>query len=251
VSLATSAIGARAHGQRQNNRPLPSDFADLAATGLSIVALRKHYAVGTFVVNRWIEQIGGKARAKRDLPPRAMPDDFPVHAARETVDLLMRRYECGTAAIARWRREALASGALTKEPRQIKPLPGGFALIAPGLTEREMRERYGISKPTVRKWCAAAGVVPLRARRTAPPPSLGAMGRPKAAPMSQNRDTSRAGMAADYLRRFGPVIRCKADGHFDPAGSHWRRGSTILTAEEIVARAIRNGFDPDGWRCVA
>lgn len=232
------------------NRPLPADFAEVARAGASISEMRARYGAGTFVVNRWIAQIGGKPRAKRVLLPRSIPEDFPIHAATETVDQLMKRYGCGTVAIARWRREALAAGTLTRSARDLKPLPDDFAAAAANLTDRDVLERYAISKPTLRKWCAKAGVVLRKAPRI-PPPNLGGMGRPKAAPFAAHRDHSRAGQAADYLRRYGPVIRCKADGTFDPKGDHWRRGAAILTADEVIARARRNGWNPDAWKDLA
>jgi hypothetical protein len=57
--------------------------------------------------------------------------------------------------------------------------------------------------------------------------------------------------AVDHLRRFGPVVRCTPAGGFDPKGRHWRRGSAVLTAAEIVERALAKGWTPDAWRRVA
>lgn len=64
-----------------------------------------------------------------------------------------------------------------------------------------------------------------------------------------HRDETPAGQAADYLRRFGPVIRCNAQGQYDQYGDHWLRGSSILTADEIIDRAERNGWT--AWRLAA
>lgn len=59
-------------------------------------------------------------------------------------------------------------------------------------------------------------------------------------------DVSPPARAAEYLRRFGQVVRCTADGKYHPKGDHWHRGNGIpLTADEIIARAVRNGWrDP-------
>lgn len=252
TEVAAPAIGGRNHGEGSRGprcRPMPADFPEHAASGPSVMDLMRHYRVGNSVVHRWINEVGGKPRAHRVLPPKPAPVDFAHFAAIETVDLLMKRYSCGTALITRWRREVSGDGPKIRPSRETKPMPDGFALVAANLTERELRERYGISKHTVHKWCARAAVSPRKATR--PVVSLGAMGRPKAAPMGQNRDTSRAGMAADFLRKFGPVVRCDATGRFNPTGDHWRRGPSVLCADEIIARALRNGWQPDAWKALA
>lgn len=66
-----------------------------------------------------------------------------------------------------------------------------------------------------------------------------------ARPLITVRDTSIAGQAVDYLRRYGSVYRCDQFGKPDPRGSHWKRNFTILTDDEIIARARRLGWA--GW----
>jgi hypothetical protein len=63
-----------------------------------------------------------------------------------------------------------------------------------------------------------------------------------------SRDTSRAGDAAEYLRRYGPVYRCDVKGRANPRADYWMRGSTVLTDNDIIERAERNGWKPDLWR---
>ena len=65
------------------------------------------------------------------------------------------------------------------------------------------------------------------------------------------RDTSLVGQAADYLRRFGPVVRCDDKGRYSGNGTHWRRGASILMADEIIERAEANGFDARAWARLA
>lgn len=59
---------------------------------------------------------------------------------------------------------------------------------------------------------------------------------------------TRVGQAVDFLRKFGPISRCFSTGKLDPKGDHWRRGSTVLNAAEVIERAERLGFDPDAWK---
>lgn len=230
-------------------RPIPADFVELAASGASVTELRMRYRVGQHLIARWIKQIGGKPRSRQNVALRPVPDDFAQWAAVETVDKLMSRYGCGTVLIARWRKESGAPRPHNR-PGGQKPIADGFADAAARLNITQLEEHFGVSRATIRKWLERAGLKAARPHRVIVP-CTSSMGRPKAAPVITNRDTSRAGMAADYLRRFGPVVRCKANGSFDPKGSHWRRGSTVLCADEIIARAIRNGWNPDAWKVLA
>lgn len=233
-------------------RPVPDDFQATVATGITIVALMEHYNAGTGVILRWIKEIGGRKRAKRAPQQKTVPDDFAQHAARETVVQLVHRYRCGTRTIARWRRECGVDVVIAKREPRIEPLPDGFELVAPVMTMRELKERFGKGKTTIWKWCRRANVQPRRAS-THPPRASRPIGHIHAGRKlnpfdGPHRDISRAGQAADYLRQFGPVIRCNSAGRYDQNGDHWRRGSSILCADEIIARAIRNGWNPDAWR---
>lgn len=54
-------------------------------------------------------------------------------------------------------------------------------------------------------------------------------------------------MAADFLRGLGPVSRCDKDGKLKSDGLFWRRGISVMTDEEIVAKAKRLGFVDEGF----
>lgn len=111
----------------------------------------------------------------------------------------------------------------------------------------DLRKRHGIKSPThLFPEIYTAGA----ARRTKP------MGFDKALDSQNyhnwvNRDTSLAGQAADYLRRFGPVVRCDDRGRYNENGTHWRRNFSVLTADEIIERAEANGFDSRAWARLA
>ncbi len=53
--------------------------------------------------------------------------------------------------------------------------------------------------------------------------------------------------AADYLRRDSPVLRCTESGALDRFGSHWLRGRVVMTALELVDRAIQRGWGADAY----
>lgn len=237
----------------RNSRAIPDDFAALAPT-MRVEDLMRHYSAGTWTVHRWIKEIGGRDRVKRILPPRPVPADFADHAPHESNTKLLRRYNCGHKLLYRWRRE---TGIPADTIHILLPaeVPDGFALVAPDMTMHELRERYGRAAGTIRKWCRATGVTPRRAERRVTSPRAVMIGNAERrfTPLNtRTRDMSRAGQAATFLQRLGPVYRCDASGRQDPKGTRWNRGGrTILTDAELIERAERNGWAPDAWRDLA
>lgn len=65
------------------------------------------------------------------------------------------------------------------------------------------------------------------------------------------RSQGHADMAAQHLRREAPVFRCNKDGTANPKGKCWRYGNTVLTEEELIAKAERKGWDGQAWRNIA
>lgn len=157
--------------------------------------------------------------------------------------------------------------ARNKENRD-KPCPADFVEIAATRNSHTIGKHYGVGERTVKRWLAQHGIVRTRATRLFDPTKPVRVPKPVAAPapkprkagvihyrqvtprpLPDHRDNSRAGMAAQFLQRFGPVFRCNAEGRVDPRGTHWNRGGrTVLTDDEIIARAERNGWRPDQWR---
>lgn len=173
---------------------------------------------------------------------RAMPDDFRDVAPGKSLNELQRIYGCGPDAARRWRNEAgieWKKPAVARTPRRA--VPDGFALVASSMTMKQLRERFGAGESLIQRFCRDAGVTPRRSghsfwRQSGPRPLIDA------------RDVGRAGQAAIFLQRLGPVFRCTAEGRADPKGTHWRRGSAVLTDAELMQRAERNGWAPDAWR---
>ena len=222
-------------------RSIPADFAEHAAL-LTREKLRAHYSVGNSTLDQWIAEIGGRARIN-GTKSRDCPDDFAEHGVRETNRELMKRYRATSSTITRWREATHAyrrSG-----PREIE-MPRGFALVAPTLSRKELRLRYRIGNAVLDRWLADAGV-------SARPVTVGAPAGRVFAPLDRpNRDLSRAGLAADYLRRFGSVYRCDDNGRQLADGFFWCRGGrVVLTDDELIQRAQRNGWNPDALRRVA
>ena len=228
-------------------RPIPADFAQVAPT-MTAKELQEHYKAGASAIYRWIDEIGDIRPARHPRKHRSAPADFAKYAAVETNPQLLKRFKCGAKMLQRWRRETGIRGDSNRDrPTRALPAPDGFELIAPGMTEKQLRERFGRSSEKIRKWCAEAGVAP---RRAGLKPGAASFRFNPQAPVV-HRDVSRPGLAADFLRRFGPVYRCGPNGRPMTNGLHWNRGGHVLTDEEIISRAIRNGWKPESWSIAA
>lgn len=184
----------------------------------------------------------GRKRDPFSQPVMEMPADFVEHAARESIADMTARYGVSQSIVSRWRME---SGVVPPKHLRGKPVPDGFRIMAQSMTRNEMRKHYGASFDTIDRWLAEMGV---KARRAAP--GRVPYGQPQSKQQTR-RDDSRAGRAADFLRRLGPVVRCDAHGQYSPTGTHWLRGSTVLSADEVIDRALRNGWQPEARRAVA
>jgi hypothetical protein len=120
-------------------------------------------------------------------------------------------------------------------------VPDGFALVAPTMTIKQLRLHYGRGPEVIHRWLGEANVRP---KKLTP-------GYQHAARTVVHRDMSAMGQIADYLRYWGPVFRCNANGRADIKGTHWRRGSAVLTDAELTERAIIKGFYTDDWKRIA
>lgn len=145
-----------------------------------------------------------------------------------------------------------------RKSRPASEIPDDFAAKFAAHTRADLKMIYGRSNTTITAWVNRLGLPKKRyngARATPAKhlPRTHKAWRPTLTgrqPVDRaHRDETPAGMAADYLRRFGPVIRCNAKGEYQQNGDHWLRGHTILTADEVIDRAERNGWT--AWRLAA
>jgi hypothetical protein len=156
---------------------------------------------------------------------------------------------CRSCALARLNKSRKIYARQGVPPANKAETPGDFSVVAPQITMKEARVRFGRSAETIRRWCAETGV------RLKPSNHLvaGSSTR-KFSPVAPRAhvEIGEAGQAAEFLRRFGPVFRCDVDGRQLQDGFFWNRGGrTVLTDEELIERARRNGWDPDAWRRIA
>jgi|GEM_PF-6846991 len=126
---------------------------------------------------------------------------------------------------------------------QRRSCPGDFLAILRKLGSQGAAAHYRASLATVTRWRRELELRPQARMKK----GIG-QSRPQgfvARPLLINRDTSMAGQAADFLRRFGAVYRCDEAGPPNPKGKFWKRNFVVLTDDELVARAKRLGWM--GW----
>jgi hypothetical protein len=193
----------------------------------------------------------GRTQIRPPRPHMALPPDFAHHALSISSEALAKRYGCSVETVARFRREVGVEAPRplgNLKPRTKRPMPEGFAVFAPQMSVAEIRAKTGASSGSVRRWLDEAGVSTRAPARHGVLSGRSPMGFLSRAADRGHRDHTRDGEAADYLRRFGPVYRCRANGRADPKGSHWCRGSTVLTAQDVIQRAVAKGFNPNAWQ---
>lgn len=133
---------------------------------------------------------------------------------------------------------------------ETKNPPEGFADLWRTMSQSQLSDHYNRASSVIQTWCKQLGLKrPTGVHLSRGPKVAKPAKRPshvvsyhRAAPIPIVRDNSEAGLAAQYLQRFGSVYRCTETGRADQQGTHWRRGCAVLTAEEIIERAIYNGY---------
>lgn len=136
-----------------------------------------------------------------------------------------------------------------------RPVPSDFRERWERMSQMELAAEYDCAQSVIQRWCNELGLkrpksLHLHRNRTSKPRARNVAGHRapqimmyhKAAPIPLVRDNSEAGLAADYLRQFGPIYRCSELGRADQQGAFWRRGPSVLNAEEVIERAVYNGF---------
>lgn len=258
-----------------NRIETPADFAEHAH--LQTRELCAKYAVSRAMIMKFRRRVGAAVPAAV-RPRRPRPDDFEAMWQTMPFSKLREHYKTGSDNIQRW----LGEIGYTIERNPGRPIPDDFAEVAPTLTVGQAVERFKVNVQRLYKWERATGVQCRRAHResrggrkprvpaarkvreparkkavefvrAAPPPHKVHTARATSLrDHGPQRDMSRAGQAADFLKKYAPVYRCNDVGAQSIGGKFWRYGNSLpLTDAELVERATRKGFDPDAWSRVA
>jgi transposase len=250
----------------------PADFAEVAHLKTSVLCER--YGVVASTIQRFRDRIGVE-RPPANRARRPAPDDLAIVSRTMGIHKLAKHYSTGQMTVQRW----LADAGLLKSRRRVI-MPDDFAQIAPTITIRAAEDRFGVCRYTIFRWEKATDArciresggdhmkakakpkvpkpprvvreKPAEFQRAAAPKR--AIGRDRSASLRLDRvqrDMTRAGQAADHLRRLDPVRRCDAAGEYALTGDHWHFRGRVYDAAGIIERAERAGFDPDAWMRIA
>lgn len=230
-----------------NPMQIPADWAEHAPHETN-AQLAARYATSPSQINRFRTRTGIRNVATI-IVARPVPADFVERNAVMTTPELLAFYSCGSTTLVRWRKEAGVRPFRRPQPRRAStkaPAPDGLLEYAAAHGQVAAGAKFGFSRKTIRRMLDDAGVstrrepiagAPKTTKSRKPGSSLGRMGRVKKPVEVIHRDMSRLGRAVDYLQRFSAISRCRADGSLTPTGTHWRRGSSILTDDEVIERA--------------
>lgn len=157
---------------------------------------------------------------------RSIPSDYAEMRAKYSARRLCSHYGAGGTTIARWDREI---GLVSNRPKM--PAPPDFLESAPFMSKVEMRRKWAVSKTTLERWLADAGIRP-QVRKTVFNSTWRA-----ALPIVQRH--TEYDLAADYLRKFGPVSKCHKSGEWSLSGEFYRVGAIVRTKDELLEMAAR------------
>jgi hypothetical protein len=173
------------------------------------------------------------------------PDGFAELAIKSSYAHMQRHYVCSSATIKRWLAEVGIDRSRAGRFARKDDLPADFAERARRSTANQLCGIYGCKRSVIDRWSVQSGVKYLTVNGAWRQPGLSAQ------MATANRDMTQPGQAADFLRRLGPVIRCDAAGAYSATGDHWKRNGRVLTADDVVERALALGWDPDAWKRIA
>jgi len=149
--------------------------------------------------------------------------------------------------------------------RRSRLAPGGFVDAYATMSTKELMAHYSCGPVAITRWIAELGLTrpkgwhSSRCARTSerePARAPAKLSGHHATAYRPNlhrphRDHSLAGEAAEFLRGKGPIMRCNAQGDYDPKGHFWQRRISRLDGEQVVATARDLGWDPDAWQRLA
>lgn len=197
------------HTFRKPPKPVPDDFAEVAATQHTY-AMARHYGVSNKMILRWLREAG--LEAAEYVPPKKI-------------------------SVERTKAAKMAN---------IKPVPDDFLSKVKGMTATDLVRHYKVSRPVVKRWCRETGTAPKaydksRAARMQRRRELSVVHVASGIRATKLRDDVRNmdiyDIAADKLRRICPVHRCNERGGYDPKGRFWRVGWNVISPDELLMRA--------------
>ncbi len=179
---------------------------------------------------------------------RPIPDDFRELALTMPRYKLALHYVVAQRTIQLWFQKLGIEGKWQNiaAEKTRRPAPADLAQVAPTMTRNALCKHYHCSDRVLLRWLSEAGIQ-CQIYAPTPPRRDKAPARPKPVHNTPPRQrviatTSKTlyDCAADTLRRERfHVHRCNERGGFDLKGKFWRCGYSILTNDELLARAAK------------
>lgn len=212
-------------------RPMPEGFAE-QAKGLTARIICKRWKCRPTVARRWRKEAG--LYTPRPERMATMPDGFAEYARGKLVKELCAEYGRDKVVIQRWRMEA-GLGKNTRVPvTSVETLRD----MAHRMTLKGIAAHFKVSTATMRRAYHNAGVAygkpvpePQPATRLVLSPALH---RPLLNATAQ--------YAKEWIQRQEPIWRCREDGGYDYAGSHFRFRGRVWDVAALVEKAREMGW---------
>lgn len=208
-------------------RKPPADLKEKRAELGGVKNIAKHYKVSPDTITKWLRECG--LPTERQPVIKKMPDDFPKFRETHNFNELKKHYRVSGKFITEWTKQI---GFVQKRhcppPKKGKAVPDDFRSKSSGMFIAELAEYYGVGKSTVSRWVRETGAKTKRFVN---------YGAPKKPSIPPPKRETRHDLAVEYLRRFTPVSPCCKDGKYKENGDHYRVGHTVMTGDEMIAKA--------------
>jgi hypothetical protein len=184
------------------------------------------------------------------MRPFTIPEEFLSRGRDMRTMDAARHFNVSDKTIRAWRGRL---GWPSKRIEYNREMPSDFPEAGPKLTTKAACRRWGASWVVIHRWHRENGSEPAKFDFAEAAKKATARRVTFKATMDAPRDGTLEARAADHLRTVGyrPVHRSDDKGGFDQGGTFWRAGNVVLAPADLIARAQRLGFNPDGWRIAA
>lgn len=223
-------------------REMPHDFHQvMELLNGNRVAVREYYKCGKHALERWLRE-GGYPEIENLYRQRPVPEDYIQMAAKMHRNQIMLHYDADERMVGRWARKTGVKPIPFNRPgadAKADVIPADFAEQAKSKTLTGLRQHYRTDK--VKEWIKRTGIKPLTAGEYVKMQNAKRKERERI--RVSNKVKARIGVvhevAAKTLARYAPTYRCNERGKVDVVGAFFRHGMTVLTPDELLAKAER------------
>lgn len=176
---------------------------------------------------------------------RPRPDDFESVSVGQSVHALVSHYHAGYGVVARWFQEI---GVSPPKGQAMRGIPENWLELARANTKAGVIKIMKVDGNTVRRWERQTGItcsayVPVKKPRPsqakAKVHNFSNIGMAHKTTFHTRPSSIWDDAAATLRAERWITFRCSEGGAANPNGKFWRVGNTVLTPEELLAKAER------------